>query len=209
MLHNLEERDFEVLKEPLVSGRQSPDSLAFALVLSGFLQALVYYLLYYVAAESTNYPNVEKIQTIHFWFTFIVVILSFIYSIPFVYRRSEKIQYLLSILASQNIANVSFYLISLFLIGEIRGITVEFLILFTKITLSLGVLLVFILVIRFYRLLKNGHYRKGTKKDRIRKIFEGGAHTKLIIYVTVGAVYAFPFILSRFISVDFSDLVIL
>ena len=51
MLHKLKEKDFAVLRGPLESGRQSPDSLAGALFLLIFLQALIYYVTYYIAAE--------------------------------------------------------------------------------------------------------------------------------------------------------------
>ena len=51
MLKKLKKKDFAVLRGPLESGRQSPDSLGMALLLSIFLQALLYYVTYHIAAE--------------------------------------------------------------------------------------------------------------------------------------------------------------
>ena len=97
MLFKLKEKDFAALREPLDSGRQSPTSLGGALLLLLFFHPLVYYLTYYVAAETTIYPNVEKIQNFHFWLTVSLVVLCALYAIPAIYKRSQKMQYLLSI----------------------------------------------------------------------------------------------------------------
>lgn len=181
MLKKLKKKDFAVLRGPLESGRQSPDSLGMALLLSIFLQALLYYVTYHIAAETTIFPNVEKIQTIHFWVTVCLVFLCAIYSIPAIYNRSQKIQYLISILAIQNIGAAGCYLSALFAIGSWSDISVESLVNFTQVTLIIGVLIFIAASIRFYILLGKAHYRKGSKKGRLREKFERNSYVPLAI----------------------------
>lgn len=206
MLFKLTEEDFEVLKEPLESGRQSPSSLSGALFLFIFLQSLVYYLTYYVAASTTIYPKVEQIQTIHFWFTACLVVLSVFYSFSAIAIRSQKIQYLLSILASQNIAAISFYLISLFILGDATGMTVNSLLVFTRITLLIGVLLLIVTWFRFYILLRKGHYRKGSQKGRLRGEFEKTSYIPLIVIASTGLIYVIQYVIRTFGFMDGSDM---
>lgn len=188
MQSKLKEEDFAVLRGPLESGRQSPSSLAGALMLTIFFHPLLYYLTYYVAAETTIYPNVEKIQTFHFWLTVALVILCTLYAIPAIYKRSQKIQYLLIILSSQNIAGFSFYLIAIFIIGDGYDITVDALMNFTEITLWLGLLVFLITCIRFYVLLKKGYYRLDSKKAKLRARFEMNSYIPLFTIAGVGIV---------------------
>ncbi len=141
MLKKLTIEDVAVLREPLVSGRQSPKALGGAIFWGVFMQILVYYLEYTVLGRVTNFPYKEQILTVHFWVTLVLVILSVIYAIPFIYIRSQKTQYLVSILVSQNIAAVFLYISGLFLLGKNQEISEKSLQTFTMVTLSLGVLL--------------------------------------------------------------------
>ena len=208
MLHKLKEKDFAVLRGPLESGRQSPDSLAGALFLLIFLQALIYYVTYYIAAEVTVFPNVEKIQTIHLWVTVCLVCLCAIYSLPMIYKRSQKIQYLISVLSVQNIGMVSIYLSGVFIVGEMEGITVESLVMFTKITIGIGVLLFVATCIRFYILLKNGHYRNGSKKGQLREGFETTSYIPLAIIGSTGLVFVIQYMVRMFGWMGFEDMFI-
>ena len=97
MFKKLSAEDFAALRGPFESGRQSPKHLGDMLFLSIFLQGLMYALEYFVIADASIYPNKGKILTIHFWITLII------YSIPAVYKKSQKIQYLVVILVSQNL----------------------------------------------------------------------------------------------------------
>ncbi|MEI4768670.1 hypothetical protein WAX74_03230 [Psychrobacillus sp. FJAT-51614] len=67
MLGKLKEEDFEVLRGPLESGRQSPGSLGFALILCIILQPLLFALEYFVAADATIFPYKDEILRIHFF----------------------------------------------------------------------------------------------------------------------------------------------
>ncbi len=198
VLNKLEVDDFAVLKAPLESGRQSPDSLALALLLSVFLQSLMYYLTYYVAAESTIFPYLEQIQTIHFWITAGLIILSVLYAIPAVFKRSQRIQYLLSILTIQNIGTGFCYLIALFLIGEQEEVTVESLLIFTKVTLIIGVLIFMATSIRFYILLMKGQYRAGSKKEAMREKFEMKSYLPAVIIGSTGLVFVIQYVVRTF-----------
>ncbi|WP_147536186.1 hypothetical protein [Bacillus marasmi] len=117
MFRKLTEEDFSVLRGPFESGRQSPTLMGVALFLSIFLQALFWYLEYHFM-DNTTYPNAKEIVTYHFWFTAVLIVLSLIYSVPAVFNRSQKIQYLIVILVSQNFGAVSEYILGVFLLAE-------------------------------------------------------------------------------------------
>lgn len=175
MLRKLKEEDFAVLRGPFESGRQSPGSLAFALILGIVFQPMLYALEYFVAADSTIFPYKDEILKVHFWFTAVLVILSFFYAIPVVYKSSEKMQYLVSILISHNLFSFSIFICAVFLIGvEGEGMTAtpNSLLNFTYTLLFLGLVVFIATFIRFYILLKKGHYRKGSKKGELRNRFE-------------------------------------
>ena len=184
MLRKLNEEDFEVLRGPFESGRQSPSSLGGILILSIFLQALLFALEYFMAGRYTVYPYKDQILLIHFVFSVILSVLSLIYAIPIVYKKSEKMQYLISILVSQNLFSFSLFISALFIIGYDGGGEVaiaESLIQFTYIILGIGFLIFVATFIRFFILLRKGHYRRGTKKDALRSRFE----TKSIVHASV------------------------
>lgn len=169
----LREEDFAVLRGPLESGRQNPGSLGFALILGVFLQSLMFALLYFMVKDVTTFPNKEEIMKFHFWFTVILIGLSLLYSIPFVYNRSGRIQYLLSIVVTQNMSSIPFLLLSLFSIGIENGgmnTNKDSLLQITYIILAIGLCIFIATFIRFYVLLKKGHYRNGSKKDEQRRI---------------------------------------
>jgi len=90
LLKNLTIEDVAVLREPLVSGRQSPNALSGALFLGVFMQILVSYLEYTVLGRVTSFPFKDQILAVHFWITVVLVILSAIYAIPFIYTRRQK-----------------------------------------------------------------------------------------------------------------------
>ena len=115
MLRKLKEEDFAVLRGPFESGRQSPGALWRVLILSIFLQALLFSLEYFMAGQYTVYPYKEQILLVHFIFTVILSVLSLIYAIPIVYKKSEKMQYLVSILVSQNVFSFSLFISALLL----------------------------------------------------------------------------------------------
>lgn len=191
------EEDFEVLRGPIDSGRQSPANLAFVLILGIFLQALLFALEYFMAANSTIYPYKDEILTVHFWITIGIVVLSLIYAIPAVYRRSEKVQYLISIIVTQNMSSIPFLIMALFLIGkdgEGMIATPDSLLSFTYIVLLIGFLVFVATFIRFYILLKNGHYRRGSKKGEMRGRFEKTSYLPSSIIVGLGIVFIIQYI---------------
>lgn len=60
MACKLSEQDFEVLKEPLKSGRQAPGSIAGALFLTIFLQGILFSLEYFFVGVNTTYPYKDE-----------------------------------------------------------------------------------------------------------------------------------------------------
>jgi len=200
MLSRLKEEDFAVLRGSLESGRQSPKSLAPMLILSIFLQILMFILTYVVAADASYFPYLESIFVIHLWITGILVLLSIIYSISTVYMRGQKTQYLLTIIISQNLFGVFFYLCALFFIGKERNIIEESLLTFTYISLLVGLLIFVVTCIRFYVLLRQGQYRKGSKRDRLRSKLEVDikSHLPMIIIGSVGLLFIIQYLVRVF-----------
>ncbi len=182
---------FEQLREPLVSGRQSPKNLGGILWLSIILQSLIYALEYYVAADSSVYPNKHKILYFHFWVTVSICILCLVYGIPIIYNRSDKMQYVVSILASHNLFTVPFLVITLFLLGKPtdKGIlSSDMLNSITLVLLSIGVSIFLMSSIRLLVLLKKGAFKAGAKRESI---------VALLIkprYITFGLVMIFLFL---------------
>ncbi|WP_054950400.1 hypothetical protein [Numidum massiliense] len=208
MLKKLSEEDFAVLRGPFESGRQSPEILGRALFLFIFLQALLFFLSYVVAADSTYYPNKEKMFSVHFWITLIVAVASLFYAIPAVYKRSQKVQYLLVTIVTQN-AGVSFYIMALFFIFSSRtGMDEASSLTFTYVTLSFGALIFIATCIRFFILLHKGHYRKGSKKDQLRGSIEGNikSYLPMIIIASTGLVFVLQYL---FRTIGFSDVEII
>lgn len=194
MFNQLTEEDFSVLRGPLESGRQSPKSLATVLILGVFLQALLFYLTYYVAAESTIYPNLDRIYEIHFFLTSAFILLSLLFGIPALFKRFERLQYFLSIVVSQNLS-ILIYFAALFLLGEEEGATGESLISFTWITLLIAALLFIATFIRFIVLLNKGYYRKGSKADELRGKFETTSYIPIAIIGGIGLVFLIQYVM--------------
>lgn len=196
MFGRLQEDDFKVLRAPLESGRQRPSALAGVLVLSVFLQALLFALEYFVAGYSTVYPYKDEILTVHFWFTVILIVWSLIYAIPAIYNRSGRMQYLLSILVSQNLFSLCLLISALFLIGrdgDEQGVTSDSLLNFTYITLAIGLLIFIVTSMRFYMLLKKGKYRKGSEKDELRAKFEAKSYFPMASIAGLGLVFVIQY----------------
>lgn len=182
--------DFEVLRKPFISGRQSPSKLGSILPLAAVAQAGLYALQYWVTSALTVHPNKDEILQWHFWVTAILVVLSIIYSIPAIYRKFEKGQYLISILASQNIFAVNGYLIALFILGlEGTGITPQRLVTITWITLGMGVVVFLLTAFRFWRKLKKGDYREGTAADHARENLEYRSYMPIAVAAGLGIVF--------------------
>ncbi len=192
------EKDFEVLRGPFESGRQGPGALAGTLFLCIFLQLLLFSLEYFMVGNATIYPYKDQILTVHLWITVALIVLSLIYAFPAVYKRSGKIQYLISILVSHNLFSISFLICALFLIGNDGGkgtnMSSESLLNLTYIVLSTGLLIFIVTCIRFYILLRKGDYRKGSKKDKIRGHFEANSLLPMASILGIGLVFVIQYI---------------
>lgn len=193
MLKKLTEEDFFILREPFASGRQSPRSLALAFMLSLFILPLMFFFTHIMMADETIYPKVDALYTINLWSTGILMLLALVFAIERVYMKMQKIQYFVSIVISQNVFGVSWYLSTLYSVGRGGNVTEKSLIIFTMITLLFALLIFVFTFIRFYKLLLDGQYRKGSKKDKQRSDLEAslgsfvpkviGASTALVMLV--------------------------
>ena len=198
MTNKWSEEDFEVLRGPFESGRQRPAALAGTLFLTIFLQALFFALEYFMVGNATVYPYKDEILAVHLWVTGGLMLFSLLYSIPAIYNRSGKMQYLLSILVSQNLFSISFLICALFLIGNDHGsgenVSSESLLNFTYVTLGIGLFIFVITCIRFYILLHKGEYRKGSKKDELRGQFEVKSYIPAATVAGLGLVFVIQYI---------------
>lgn len=206
-LDRLTEEDFYVLREPLKSGRQSPDSLGAALLLAIFLQPLQFVLTHVVVASTSNYPFKWYIFFTHMVITIVLVILSIIYGISKVFRKQEKTQYLISIIVSQNLFGLYMFFTILYIIGSV-DITVRSVMFVTFVTIALGVVLFILTCNRFLRLLQAGHYRKGSKKGALRSRFENKSHITPIVIGAIAIVNIVYFITKDMIFIDFERILI-
>lgn len=204
------EEDFEVLKGPLQSFRQSPDSLSGAFILGIFIQIL---LIYFEHKDSllTKFPNAKLISSIHLWITGVLILLSIIFAIPAVYNRGQKIQYLLSILVLQNVGAVSLAISGLFLLGENSNVTIVALLSFSYIIVMAGVLIFLATSVRLYILLKKGAFREGTARDNLRSNIENiiKSHFAGILIACIGLGYIIQFLLKTVISFDSEDMLMI
>ncbi|WP_416151673.1 hypothetical protein ACM26V_12150 [Salipaludibacillus sp. HK11] len=206
MLNKIPEENFLALRGPLESKRQGPHSLAGIFLLVILIQALLLGLEHYIK-EYSNYPFKEEVFYLHFWFSCITIVLYIIYMIPGIYMKSQKIQYLLSIIASQNIFGISFYILSLIIIGTSIISNPDRLAYFTYLTIS-GAILIFIATsVRLYILLKKGYYRKGSEKDKLRNKFEKKSLIPVATVTGVLVVFMMQFLMKNVDMQDFDVII--
>ncbi|MFD1067901.1 hypothetical protein [Oceanobacillus locisalsi] len=198
LLNKLKEEDFTVLKGSLESGRQSPNSLGGMLILAIFLQSLLFIVIYMVGGDRSSFPNKDILFMVHLVVTIVVIVLSIVYAIPYIYMKYQKTQYMLTIIVSQNLFGISFYICALLFIGKNRDITTNSLMMFTYVTLIIGGLIFISTCIRFYILLRKGSYRTGTKKDRLRGKFEKKSYLPMVIIGSIGLVFILQYLVRTF-----------
>ena len=131
------------------------------LILSIFLQALMFVLTYIVGAYWSAFPYIGSIRLFHLIVTLILILLSVIYSIPFIYIKQQKVQYFITILVSQNLFGILPLIMALFFLEKERSISLDSLLFFTYGALAFGLLVFLVTCVWFLILLKKGVYRVG------------------------------------------------
>lgn len=167
MLKKFKIQDFLALRGPFESRRQTPGSLGLALLLGSVFQILMLFIEHRFMKQ-TYYPNATEIFTFHLWFSLLLIVFSLAYAISAINIRSQKMQYFLTIVLSQNLAGISVFISMFFLIGIYDEISREVFLNLTIILLVCGVFVFLVTSIRFYILLEKGAYRKGSKRDLLR-----------------------------------------
>ncbi|MEB5450443.1 hypothetical protein U8M18_01455 [Virgibacillus pantothenticus] len=104
------------------------------------------------------------------------------------------------ILVSQNLFGVFAYLFTIFILGSVDT-TTQSMLMATIVTLILGILIFVFTCVRFYKLLREGHYREGSKKGVMRARFEKKSYMSLVIFGGVRAVYLIQFLSKNFYSI--------
>ncbi|WP_053218457.1 hypothetical protein [Virgibacillus senegalensis] len=206
MLGKLPEDYFGVLRGPLESGRQSPGGLGGVLVIYVILQALMLFLEHFVGGYSV-YPNKDIIFRFHFGISCIIAFLSVIYMIPAVYMNSQKFQYFLGIIASQNLFGFSFLIMAFLALGADITPNINSLVRLTFLTLGVGVLIFFSTYIRFYILLQKGEFCKGSKRDIQRSKLETKSYLPIVIIGSTGLVFILQYIMRNFDMAGFDTIV--
>ncbi|MBU9723488.1 MULTISPECIES: hypothetical protein [Bacillaceae] len=211
MLGKLTEDDFSVLRKPLESKRQSPNTFAGIFILCLFLQALLLYIEFTLGEESI-FPYTNQVFMFHIIVSIILGFLSFIYSIPAIYLRSQRIQYLISILISQNMFGVSAFILAILLLGADILVesqeNVNTLMTFTYVTLIIGGIIFLLTCIRFYFMLINGEYRRNSQKDKFRRKLEKRSYVPIVIVGSTGLVLSMQYLIRNYGFMTFESVFI-
>src|SRR5699024_10372044 len=178
------------------------------LIFSIFLQALMFFLTYVVLADSTSYPFKEEIFATHLAVTIILIMLSIIFGVPSTFRDFQKTQYLISIIVSQNLFAWYTYIGALFTIGTSNS-SKESILMFTFITLLIGLFVFIINFIRFYILLRKGKYRSGSGRDFLRGKFEKKSLIPMATVAGLGIVYIIQYAARNNFYKDADDITII
>ncbi|MDE5415234.1 hypothetical protein [Alkalihalobacterium chitinilyticum] len=209
MLKNPSEKDFVVLRDPLKSGRQAPGSLAGAMMIGGFCQGLMVYFTHDIGRDS-KLPFTNYLVNIHLWVTVILIALTIVFLVPYIYINFQKTQYLISILVIQNLMTFSWYVLALLIIGASipYDSRLENVMTYIYITLIVGILLFIVTCIRFYILLIKGKYREGSSRDQLRQKFEGRLNMSAIIAGSVGFGFIMQYVIRTLDFVNSGDVLI-
>lgn len=201
---------FIVFRRPLESGRQNPANLAGNMILASFLSAFMVGMEYFFAASGTAHPWQDEMLTVHTWFTGVLIGLSLILAVPTLYKKAEKLQYLVSILVSQNLFGLSFYIWALLLIAEEgNGMSAESILEVTRWTLTVGALVLVLTFIRLIVRIYKGKYREGSAQDEIRGRFEYKSHLPAAIVGGLGLFFILRYLITHTNSVGADILLII
>lgn len=212
-LDHLSEEDFAVLRGPLESGRQSPNSLAGTLLLAPFLLIVILGLANaFVFTDRLELPHtvVVVICLICDLLGLIIIILSIIFSFKKIYQKRQRAQYLLSVVVVQTIIGFLYLVMLYYLFDDVQfhhtyKVSTTSMALFSIGTFLIGIFLFIVAFIRFLRLLKQGQFRKNTKRDQLR----GKLEKQMKQYTIYGAVSVSSVFLTgiKVMNVDFEVMI--
>lgn len=192
------EKNFIVFRRSLETGSRSTANIAGNLILATFLSVFMVGMEYFFEASGTAHPWQDELLMAHTWFTGILIGLSLIFSFPWVYKRAEKLQYLVSILVSQNLFGLSFYIWALLLIAEEgNGMAAESILEVTRWTLVVGAIVLVLTFIRLIVKIYRGKYREGSAQDEIRGMFEYKSHLPAAIVGGLGLFFILRYLITH------------
>jgi len=211
MLKRLTEEDVMALRIPFESLRQSPNHLGTILLITVPMNILLFVLIYLVLGEESVLPNQGLLFKVHLAITIILSIMSIIFAIPSIYRRSQKLQYLVTIIVTQTLFTFNFFIITLFISGSGKGLSVDeaTVLRIMVILIITGILLFTITAVRFWYLLQKGEYRRGSRKDFLRMKMEGKQLIGPVIVAGTGLSLILQNVKISFMSMDANILTIL
>ncbi|KZE50614.1 hypothetical protein AV649_14530 [Rossellomorea marisflavi] len=205
----LVEEDFELIRESAVNS-QTPNVLGGILPCVLPLIWFMYFLVFVVAGDVTGditlYPFFLLIMKICSVLLTGLSLLIIIFSIKSVYRRLQKMQYLISIFATHFIFGLSPYLMALFRLGKSNNTTEALLMKITVVSLSSGIVIFIATWICIYVLLHNGQFRKETKRG-----FQRGSLLKFIVVIILMATVGFTvqMVLRIIASLELNEIIVI
>jgi len=210
-LDQLSEEDFYVLRGPLESGRQSPGSLAGNLLLTPFLLVIILgiaNLFVFLDRIEPAHPVVIAICLICDLIGLIIIIYSIIYSIKSVYQSRETTQYLLTIIVIQSITFFLYLIMLYFIFDDVQfhhnyAHSQSNAVIFAIITFIIGIFVFIFASIRFIKLLEQGEFRKGTRRDETRMMLERKVKQFTIYGIVFGT--SVSLIGNQFVGIDLNN----
>lgn len=198
--NELSEDYFSALRRRFELHQQSPRALGRALVGSSIAHAFFCLFSIFILTDGWDHPLVTRIFLIHVVVTSVQFYFSLFYSIPYVNRMRQKMQYFF-VITTLLLIGISFYLIPLYIVADevLFGyhshsyyVTEETFIRFIQLSLIVGVMIMIVGFLRFNYLLTNGKFREGSDLDLKRQTTEESAtdyiRTILIIVVGIGII---------------------
>ncbi|KML07725.1 hypothetical protein VL06_03920 [Rossellomorea marisflavi] len=170
----------------------------------------MYFLVFVVAGDVTGditlYPFFSLIMKICAVLLTGLSLLIIIFSIKSVYRRLQKMQFLISIFATHFIFGLSPYLMALFRLGKSNNTTEALLMKITVVSLSSGIVIFIATWICIYVLLHNGQFRKETKRG-----FQRGSLLKFIVVIILMATVGFTvqMVLRIIASLELNEIIVI
>lgn len=193
-LNQMSEEYYIVLRGPLESKRQSPQSLASILLLSIFLQCIPAVIMYFILIDGWVNTFILTGIIILFTLTGLIIILSFIYGLPYFYRKSEKMQYFISIIVLQYLIIVlllvGFYFLAeklLYGYGSSMYDTTETdFLLFLFFVFAIGIIIFVLAFTRFLKLLQRGAFKAVSKRGQLRGDLEKRIPSMTPVFISIG-----------------------
>ncbi|MFB1099717.1 hypothetical protein [Terribacillus sp. JSM ZJ617] len=200
-MKELKQQDFAAFRSSLESDRQSIESLRIMIIVSIILTAILFSLTYIVVFDYSTFPNKEIIREYHLWITVGITFFSLIFSFPSISKKYQRLQYLLTIIISQNLFGWIFFMAALLSIGRLPEVDESKVISLAGMLITAAILVLVLTLLRLLILLNRGAFRIDSNKVESRSKWESLINSKKPI-IMVGSVGLALIIISILNSID-------